>query len=248
MGELEGQVAVVTGGGGGLGRAIALGFGATGADVGVLDLRAAAAEDTATEVRRGGRRSHAVAADVGDETQVAGAMAAVVAALGEVDVLVNCAGIDTAGEVATMPTAMWDDMLRTNLRGVFLCTRAVLPSMTRRGRGRIINISSQLAQKGAATMAHYSAAKAGVIGFTRSLAYEMAPHGVLVNAIAPGPIDTELWRAIPEAWRARKLAEVPLGRPATVEEIVPTAILLASQGGSYYQGATLNPNGGDVMT
>jgi len=119
--------------------------------------------------------------------------------------------------------------------------------MLQRKWGRIINMSSQLAHKGAADMAHYAAAKAGVLGFTRSLAYEVAREGITVNAICPGPIDTELFRNIPEAWRKRKLAELPIGRAGTVDEIAPTAVMLASDEGSYYIGASLNPNGGDVM-
>jgi 3-oxoacyl-[acyl-carrier protein] reductase len=247
MTKLAGRVAAVTGGGRGIGRGIALRFAAEGAAVAVLDRSGEAAAEVAGEIVGGGGRALAVTVDVGEEMGVKAAFAEVVDGLGEVEVLVNNAGIDTTGEVASMPTEMWDEMIRINLRSVFLCTREVLPAMIRRRWGRVINLSSQLAHKGAATMAHYSAAKAGVIGFTRSLAYEVAPHGVLVNAVAPGPIDTDLWRAIPEGWRERKLAEVPLGRPGRVEEIVPTILLLASEEGSYYQGATLNPNGGDVM-
>jgi 3-oxoacyl-[acyl-carrier protein] reductase len=146
-----------------------------------------------------------------------------------------------------MPLAMWDEMITVDLRSVFLCTRAVLPGMIQRKWGRVINISSQLAHKGAVDMAHYAAAKAGVIGFTRSLAYEVAKDGITVNAICPGPVDTALYRGIPEDWRRRKMAEMPIGRPGTVDEIAPTAVLLASDEGSFYVGATLNPNGGDVM-
>ena len=247
MGKLDGKVAVVTGAGRGLGRAIALLFAAEGADVAVVDLSAQGAADTAAEIASRGRRSLGLVGDVSDEGQVRRAFERVAAELGEVDILVNNAGIDTTSEIESMPVEMWDEMLRVNLRSVFLCTRAVLPSMRRRRSGRIINIASQLAQKGAATMAHYSAAKAGVIGFTRSLAVEVAADGVLVNAIAPGPLNTDLWRALPDSWRARKLTEVPLGRPGAVEEVAPTALLLASADGSYYLGATLNPNGGDVM-
>ena len=146
-----------------------------------------------------------------------------------------------------MPTALWDDMIRVNLRSIFLCTRAVLPGMIAQRWGRIISTSSQLAHKGAAHMAHYAAAKAGVIGFTRSLAYEVARDGITVNAICPGPIDTELFRNIPEDWRRRKLAELPIGRAGRVDEIAPAAVLLASDEGSYFIGATINPNGGDYM-
>jgi 3-oxoacyl-[acyl-carrier protein] reductase len=161
--------------------------------------------------------------------------------------LVNNAGIDTTSPVVSMPLAMWDDMMRVNLRSVFVCCQAVLPGMIQRRFGRIINISSQLAHKGAPEMAHYAAAKAAVLVFTRSLAYEVARDNITVNAICPGPIDTDLYRALPEDWRRRKMAEVPLGRPGTVDEIAPTALLLAADDGAYYVGASLNPNGGDVM-
>ncbi len=247
MNRLQGRMALVTGGARGIGRAIALAFAREGAAVAVLDRRSDLAEQTAQEIAALGAKSFAVAADVGDEAQVKTAVAQVNSALGRIDILVNNAGIDTTSRVIDMPTEMWDDMMRVNLRSIFLCTRAVLPGMTRRQWGRIISTSSQLAHKGAADMAHYAAAKAGVLGFTRSLAYEVARDGITVNAICPGPIDTELFRNIPEAWRKNKLAELPIGRAGTVDEIAPTAVLLASDEGSYYIGASLNPNGGDVM-
>jgi len=137
--------------------------------------------------------------------------------------------------------------MRINLRSIFLCSREVLPSMLERKHGRIINLSSQLAHKGAPLMAHYCAAKAAVIGFTRSLAYEVARDGVTVNAICPGPVDTELFRGLPEDWRKEKLGSLPIGRAANVDEIAPVAVLLASDEGSYFIGASLNPNGGDYM-
>ena len=247
MGKLSGRMALITGGARGIGRAIAFAFAAEGAGVAILDVRREAAEKAAADIAQTAPQSVAVAADVGDEAQVIAAIASVESALGRIDILVNNAGIDTTSLVVDMPTAMWDDMIRVNLRSTFLCTRAVLPGMLDRGWGRIINISSQLAHKGAAEMAHYAAAKAGVLGFTRSLAYEVARRGITVNAICPGPIDTELFQTIPEAWRKNKLAELPMGRPGTVDEIAPTAVLLASEEGSYYLGASLNPNGGDVM-
>ena len=247
MGRLTGKRALVTGGAQGIGRAIALAFADEGADVAILDLKGEVARRTADEVGARGVKSFAVAADVGEEVAVKTAVAEVAKALGGIDILVNNAGIDTTSRVVDMPTELWDDMIRVNLRSIFLCSRAVLPGMIAQHWGRIISTSSQLAHKGAADMAHYAAAKAGVIGFTRSLAYEVARDGITVNAICPGPIDTELFRNIPEDWRKRKLAELPIGRAGRVDEIAPAAVLLASDEGSYFIGATINPNGGDYM-
>jgi 3-oxoacyl-[acyl-carrier protein] reductase len=246
-GRLSGKKALVTGGARGIGGAIATAFAREGADVAVLDLKLEAAQARASALKEFGVTTFAVAADVSDEAQVIAAVAEVEAALGRIDILVNNAGIDTTSIVAEMSTAMWDEMIAVNLRSVFLCTRAVLKPMIARKSGRIINIASQLGHKGAPEMAHYAAAKAGVIGFTRSLAYEVARDGITVNAICPGPIETELYRALPEDWKKRKLSELPIGRAGSVGEIAPTAVLLASDEGAYYVGATMNPNGGDVM-
>lgn len=247
LGRLAGKKALVTGGARGIGGAIATAFAREGADVAILDLKIEAAEASTAELAPFGVKTFAVAADVSDEAQVEAAVKKVEGALGQIDILVNNAGIDTTSVVAEMGTAMWDQMMAVNLRSVFLCTRAVLKPMIARKFGRIINIASQLGHKGAPEMAHYAAAKAGVIGFTRSLAYEVARDGITVNAICPGPIETELFKALPEEWKKRKLGELPIGRAGHVDEIAPTAVLLASEEGAYYIGATMNPNGGDVM-
>src|SRR5579863_643999 len=247
MGRLSGKRSVVTGGARGIGYAVALAFAREGATVAVLDRHGASASRAAAELSASGAKSFAFTMDVGIEESVASILAEAEGALGGIDILVNNAGIDTHSSVVNMPTTMWDEMMAVNLRSVFLCSRAVLPGMIRRNWGRIINISSQLAHKGAPDMAHYAAAKAGIVGFTRSLAYEVIRNGVTVNAICPGPIDTDMYRANSETWWKRKLLELPIGRAGRVEEVAPTAVLLASDEGSYYVGATLNPNGGDVM-
>jgi 3-oxoacyl-[acyl-carrier protein] reductase len=247
MNRLAGKHCVVTGGARGIGRAIALAFAREGADVVILDRNEELAAKTADDARSAGVRATAFTADVSDEKSATAALRQAEEALGSVDVLVNNAGIGDSTLLVNMSVEAWDRMIAVNLRSVFLCTRVVLPGMISRRWGRIISTSSQLAHKGAPELVHYCAAKAGILGFTRSLAYEVAPFGITVNAICPGPIETDLSAALPEEWRARKRAELPLGRFGNVEEIAPTAVLLASDEGSYYTGASLNPNGGDVM-
>jgi 3-oxoacyl-[acyl-carrier protein] reductase len=247
MGKLSGKVALVTGGASGIGKASALALAAEGAAVGIVDRNLAGAEATAAEAAKLGVKSAAAEADVSEETAVAEAFGHIGAALGEIDILFNNAGIDTTSLLVDMPAAMWDEMIRVNLRSMFVCTKQVLASMQRRKWGRIINTASQLGHKGAPNMVHYCAAKAGVIGFTRSLAYEVARDGITVNAICPGPIETPLLRDIPQAWLEMKEKELAIGRFGRVDEVAPTVVLLASDAGSYYIGATLNMNGGDYM-
>lgn len=241
-GRLQGKVAIVTGAARGIGRGIALAFAAEGASVATADRDGAGAERVADEI--GGL---AVRADVTSETDVARMVEETLTALGRIDVLVNNAGIATSAEVVDMPLAQWEETLAVDLTGVFLCSRAVLPTMIEQGSGRIVNIGSQLGLRGAASLAHYSAAKGGVHAFTKALAREVARHGITVNAIAPGPIDTELVAGLDEETMAAILAEIPLGRLGRVEEIAPTAVLLASDEGAYYTGSVLNVSGGHVM-
>ncbi len=247
MGRLAGRACVVTGGARGIGREIALAFAREGADIAVIDRRGDLVAGTAAEASAYDVQAHALTADVSREQEVYAALSAAEAALGRIDVLVNNAGIITTAPLADMPVPVWDEMIAVNLRSVFLCSKAVLPGMARRRFGRIVNISSQLGHKGAPNMAHYAAAKAAIIGFTRSLAREVVQDGVHVNAICPGAVQTELGGDIPSGLRARCLAEIPLGRFGAAGEVAPTAVLLASSEGDYFIGATMNLNGGDVM-
>ncbi|MCU1440122.1 MAG: 3-oxoacyl-[acyl-carrier protein] reductase [Rhodoglobus sp.] len=248
MGKLDGRIAVVTGAASGIGKGIAIAFAREGADIVVADR---ASEDAAAEVLTAvqalGRGALFVQTDVSDESSVRAMAAAAIARYGRVDILVNNAGIFTESLIEDMPIEDWDRVVNVNLRGTFLCTRVLIGQMLERGEGRIINIASQLGQIGGGAVGHYSASKAGVIGFTKSLAREVSRRGVLVNAIAPGPIETPLLDSETEEWRSAKLAELPIGRFGTVDEVTPTAVMLASADGSYYVGQTLGPNGGDVM-
>lgn len=244
MGILEGRRALITGGASGIGRAIAEAYVAAGARVVIADLDRGAADEAARAVSADG----AVALDVCDEDSVAAAYAAAVGELGSVDVLVNSAGVLEESALADMSLAMWRRTLDVDLTGIFLMCRAAVPSMVAAGDGRIVNIASQLGIKGGVGLTHYAAAKAGAIALTKSLALEVSRHNVLVNAIAPGPIETPLVDGITEEWKIAKRAELPLGRFGLPSEVAPTAVLLASDpGGNLYVGQTLGPNSGDVM-
>ena len=241
---LSGRVALVVGGAGGIGAAIAAAFCAEGATVLIADRGGAAARERAAAVGA----AAGVELDVTSPASVGTAVAEVLSLHGRIDVLVNSAGILTEAPLVEMSLEQWRETLDIDLTGVFLTCRAVVPHMVRRGEGRVINIASQLGIKGGRGLTHYTAAKAGVIGLTKALALEVAEHGVLVNAIAPGPIETPMVEGITEQWKAAKRAELPLGRFGTPAEVAPTAVLLASSpGGSLYVGQTLGPNSGDVM-
>lgn len=248
MGKLDERVALVTGASRGIGAAIARALGEEGARVAVNYHRSEAqALAVVAAIEAAGSKAIALQADVSDAAAVRGLVERTVAAFGPIDILVNNAGILTASPLDQMSDDVWDEMLATNLRSVFLCARAVLPAMLARGRGKIINISSQLGQKGMPNHAHYAAAKAGIIGFTRALAREVGPRGVQVNAIAPGPIETDLMGPITDEFRREKSAIFALRRLGLPEEVAPTAVFLASEESSYYAGQTLCPNGGDIM-
>ncbi len=240
---LTGRRVLVTGAASGIGLAIATHCAHAGATVVLTD------RDPRVHDRVDG--AGAVAAhelDVTDESAVAAVVAQVEADLGGIDVLVVSHGILTQAPLAQMSTAQWSETLDVDLTSVFVLNRAVLPGMLERGDGRIINVASQLGIKGGASLAHYAAAKAGVIAMTKSLALEVSGEGVLANVIAPGPIETPLVDGIDEDWKVAKRAELPLGRFGTPDEVAPTAVLLASDpGGNLFVGQVLGPNSGDVM-
>jgi 3-oxoacyl-[acyl-carrier protein] reductase len=248
MRKLEGRIAVVTGAASGIGKGIAIAFAREGADIVVADkVEEAQAAEVLAGIREHGREALFVHTDVSDEKSVRSMAEKALGRFGRVDILVNNAGIFTESLIENMSIDDWDRVVNTNLRGTFLCTRVLIGQMLERGDGRIINMASQLGQIGGGAVGHYSASKAGIIGLTKSLAREVSQRGVLVNAIAPGPIETPLLDSETEEWRSGKLAELPIGRFGTVDEVTPTAVLLASAGGTYYVGQTLGPNGGDVM-
>lgn len=246
---LQGRRAVVTGAASGIGAAIAWAYAQQGADVCLVDRKGGdALQLVADGCRESGGTVAVVTADVSVEADVDRLFREAREQLRGVDVLVNNAGILTNNLVTDMSAAVFDEMIAVNLRSVFLCCREVLPGMLEDGFGRIINISSQLALKGGPTLAHYAAAKAGVLGFTKSLAREVGGTGVTVNCIAPGPVDTLLAGELPPGQAEATRLSLPLQRIGLPGEVAPTAVLLASDpGGNLYTGQTLSPNSGDVM-
>ena len=247
MTRLEGQIAVVTGAGAGIGKAIALRLAAEGAHVTVNDLDPVRAEDTTSAIEAAGGEACAIGADVSDEAGVNAIFDTCDAKLGPTTVVVNNAGIVQQARLSDMTVPDFDRMIAVHLRGTFLCCRRALGPMLTRGSGSIINIASQLGQIGGVELAHYAAAKAGIIGLTKSLAREVSAQGVRVNAVAPGPINTELVMALSEDWRNAKAAELPLGHFGAPEDVAATVAFLASDDARIYVGQTLGPNSGDVM-
>jgi 3-oxoacyl-[acyl-carrier protein] reductase len=241
---LSGKRALVTGGSRGIGRATALAFAEAGADIAFCHLDdAEAAEETAARIRALGRTAVHASLDVSDIS----AARAFVASLPPIDILFNNAGSNIRRPFEDVTEEDYDRVVDVHLKGMFFMAQAVYRGMLARGSGCIINVASQLGIKGAPDCAPYCAAKAGIAGFTRALAWEAAPRGIRVNAIAPGPIDTDLVRRNPRDWQERFKARLPVGRFGTPDEIAATVLLLAGPQGGFYVGATLSPNGGDVM-
>ncbi len=247
MKSLENQIAVVTGAGRGIGRAIALKFAAEGADVVVVSRTQENSEKVAAEIQALGRKAWAHAVDVADAAAVNAAAEKILAEAGKVDILVNNAGVTRDGLLMRMPDADWDTVLNTNLKGAFLVTKAFVRSFIKQRSGRIINISSVIGLIGNAGQSNYAASKAGLIGFTQSTARELASRGITANAIAPGFIETDMTSELNEALRAEILKKIPLGCLGQSEDIAAAALYLASPGARYVTGQVLTVDGGMVM-
>ena len=244
---LQGQAALVTGGGQGIGKAIALRFAREGADIAVVDINRETAEATGREVRELGRRAVVKLADVSDPDAVEAAVQEVVVELDRLDVLVNNAGIEKRAPFLEIRRDDWQRQLDVNLSGTFYCTQAAAREMAKRSYGRIVNLSSVAGLIGPIDLAAYGAAKAGIVGLTRAAALDLADYGITVNAIAPGPIETELMLG---AWSAEALRERPqhgaIARFGTVDEIAHTALFLAAPESGFITGITISVDGGAV--
>ena len=245
--SLEEKVALVTGGSRGIGRAIAARLAAAGARVVLTARSAEAAEKVADEIRASGGDARGVMLDVSDYDAVEQGMAKLLDDYARIAILVNNAGITSDNLLLRMKREDWDTVLQTNLSGVYRLCRAVVPSMVRARYGRIVNITSVVAGLGNPGQTNYAAAKAGIEGFTRSLARELASRAISVNCIAPGFVDTDMTRNLDEVAREKLLAQVPLKRLGTPEDVAAAALFLVSAEAEYITGTTLHVNGGMYM-
>jgi 3-oxoacyl-[acyl-carrier protein] reductase len=247
MGLLEGRISLVTGASRGIGRAIAQAFAAEGASVVLAARDAAKLAEGVAQIQAKGGKAEALALDVCDRASVEAAVAQVVTAHGRIDHLVNNAGVTRDNLLLRMKDEEWRQVLDTNLTGAFLCTQAVLKPMLKQRSGRILTITSVVGLGGNAGQANYAASKAGVIGFTKSVAREVASRGITANAIAPGFIETDMTAAMSEKAREAVFAAIPLGRVGRPEDVAGAAVFLVSDAAAYVTGQVLAVDGGFHM-
>ena len=248
MGKLDGKIALVTGASRGIGRAIAIAFAKEGATVAVNYAgNNEKAESVVGEIKKIGRDAIAIQGDVTNADSVAAMVKTVTDAFGKIDILVNNAGITRDNLLIKMKEEDWDSVINTNLKGVFLCTKAVSRQMMKQRQGRIVNISSVVGVSGNAGQANYTAAKSGVIGLTKTSAKELAARGITVNAIAPGFIETDMTSTLTEDVGEQMLKQIPLGRFGSPDDVAQTATFLASEEAAYITGQTIHVDGGMVM-
>lgn len=244
--RFEDKVVVITGAGSGIGRTTALLFAAEGAKIVIPDLNVAGGQETEKMIRDGGGQALFIEMSVTKAEDVERMVSQVVSTWGRIDVLVNNAGITRDNLILRMKEEDWDAVLNTNLKGAFLCSKAVLKPMLKQRSGRIVNIASVMGQMGAVGQANYSAAKGGMIALTKSLAKEVASRGILVNAVAPGFIETAMTRALSDEVRAGYLSNIPLQRYGSAEDVARAVAFLCSDDASYITGQVINVDGGLV--
>lgn len=243
-GALQGKVALVTGAAQGIGKAISLGLAKEGAQIALCDVNLALAEKTAEEIRNLGTKAKAYGVNVADALEVDKVVGDVVREFGRIDILVNNAGITRDALLLRMEEDAWDAVLAVNLKGTFLFSKACARLMVKQRAGRIVNISSVSGQRGNPGQANYAASKAGIIGFTKSLAKELGARGITVNAIAPGFIQTAMTENLPQDVKDSYLKQIPLGRMGAPEDVAGAVVFLSSSDGAYISGQILGVNGG----
>jgi 3-oxoacyl-[acyl-carrier protein] reductase len=245
--ELLGKVALVTGAAQGIGKAIALLLAEKGADVVVSDINVEKAQETAREVEEKGRKSMALKVNVADPDEVEQMVETIIEKFSRIDILVNNAGITRDKLLLRMSSEDWDAVLDVNLKGVFNCTKSVIKYMSKQRSGKIVNIASVVGLMGNVGQANYAASKAGVIGFTKTVAREFAQRGININAIAPGYIQTPMTEVLPEKVKEELMRLIPMGRLGQPEDVAQAVLFLVSEASNYVTGQVLNVNGGIYM-